>query len=277
MSGLGALIDANRAIRCVPNLAPAEDDEGQLVRTGESPLGSEFDAYLKLMDPEDLKELVHDTRFGVNVGRHLDPRCQELVASDEVRFGPPAVRNSKKIFEDADRVVTEVEKAVASGLHRVLGTVEELRAEGRMPRTHAATWEEKKPRFCWDGREVNKATQDLPTRLEGLGVVRENLQGYAGCQVLLDNATSYGNDGLDAESETSFCYVLFGFVLAIMALPFGWLLSCFLHQRLGMVLIGFLRRLGVPCESRLARLVGSRGSLLTDLLFPFRLSRWSAC
>ena len=200
----------------------------------------------------------------------------ELVASDEVRFGSPAVRNSKKIFEDADRVVIEVEKAVASGLHRVLGTVEELRAEGRMPRTHAATWEEKKPRFCWDGREINKATQDLPTRLEGLGVVRENLQGHAGYQVLLDNATSYGNDGLDAESETSFCYVLFGFVLAIMALPFGWLLSCFLHQRLGMVLIGFLRRLGVPCESRLARLVGSRGSLLTDLLFPFRLSRWSA-
>jgi len=155
MSGPGALIDADRAIRCVLDLAPAEDDEGQLVRTGESPLGSEFDAYLKLMDPQDLKELVHDTCCGVNVGRHLDPRHHELVASDEVRFGPPAVRNSKKIFEDADRVVLEVEKAVASGLHRVLGTVEELRAEGRVPRTHAAAWEEKKPRFCWDGREIN--------------------------------------------------------------------------------------------------------------------------
>ena len=226
----------------------AEDADGELVRTGVSPLGPEFDAYLKLMDPKDLRELVHDTRYGVNVGRHLDPSYQELVKSDAVRFGPPTVRNSKKIHEDSDRVVAEVEKAVSTGLHRVVGTVEELRAEGRMPLTHAATWEETKPRFCWDGFQINAATQDLPTPLEGLGAVRDSLQGHAGHQVLLDNATSYGNDGLDADSETCFCYVLFGFVMAIMALPFGWLLSCYLHQRLGMVLIGFLRRLGVPCE-----------------------------
>jgi hypothetical protein len=226
--------------------------EGDHVVFGEGGLlGLPFDEYLRSYPTADLVEIVRDQQSGIDGRRDLSAAyLAEVCPSDPAvlaarRHRVPSHGNSRRAGEHVQFLKETFQGNIASGAWRYVGTIEEVAAAGAMPLDFAAiSVEPLKPRCCLDPRQMNLQTRSRATEYEGLGTVHSNCVGRPGTGATWDECSGYNHHLLHPDFADFFGILLFGCVLLAAALPFGWTLGGFYHQRHGMVYTGYLRLLG---------------------------------
>ena len=147
---------------------------------------------------------------------------------------------------------------VEQGTIRCLGLTENVRADGQLPYVLAnLTIEETKPRVCYDCREVNDHTRDRAVTLEGLSVTRAYVCGQPTLGGVIDEKSGYSNHLVSESSSMLLGFCVLGYCFVYRTLPFGWKLGAFIHQRMGMILTGYMRFQG----SRVTQYIDDRNLL----------------
>lgn len=128
-------------------------EDGKVTSTGESSLGEPFVNHLKLYDPENLEEILHDFHGGIDTVRDYRPEWVEImrphdpVARDARSRRLPSVKNSKSLLKNLLFVTEKVSAMVAMDAVRCVGTVAECMRNGTVPWCIGKlTLEETKPR-----------------------------------------------------------------------------------------------------------------------------------
>ena len=144
--------------------------------------------------------------------------------------------------------MTAVMAGVDSGAFLCLGRIADVAAGAGMPLDlHALTVEPTKPRLCLNCRSSNLATAPGSTTLEGLACIRRAVSGAPRLGAVVDEKSGYFNTVYSTESSLYMGFRLFGFVFVHRALAMGHSSSARLHQRQGMLLVSYFRRLGGEC------------------------------
>ena len=233
-----------------------------------------FSEYLGTLPPDELEEVLADQRDGIDIWRDLDPEYVERVRpSDAERLRvrqsrEVTCRNSalylKRKCTRLDRttkcechicfLIHTIISYLVQGTVQCLGLTKVVRSEGRLPYELAnLTLEETKPRACYDCRELNDATRDRATTLEGLHATRAYVVGRETLGCCLDEKAGYSNHLMTELSSMLLGFCLFGYCFVYRTLPFGWKLGAFIHQRTGMILTGYARFMG----SRVTQYIGT--------------------
>ena len=109
------------------------------------------------------------------------------------------------------------------------------------------TVEPNKPRLCQDQRYLNCWIKDMPFRLDSV----IDLTCYVGknhYQSKLDDKSGYDHVLMDDESRMYMGFQWGGWWFVNNVLPFGWKISPYIYQTLGMVATHELRRQHIPCS-----------------------------
>jgi hypothetical protein len=156
---------------------------------------------------------------------------------------PPVtyMNNSSVCREHVQFVERELQNRIDSGALKVLGRV----GECVMPRVILPlTVEPTKPRLVLDCRFVNLWMRDEPFQLENLKEVPRLV--YVGDSlVTCDEKSGYDHVGISEESRKFFGVQFGGWVMLSTTIPFGWKISAFVYQTVGLVATSFLRQEGM--------------------------------
>ena len=108
------------------------------------------------------------------------------------------------------------------------------------------TVEPSKPRLCQDQCHLNCWMRDMPFRLDSLVDVTRYLEKNH-FQTKLDDKSGYDHVLMDDDSRLLMGFQWGGWWFVNHVLPFGWKISPYIYQSLGMVTTQEIRHQGVPC------------------------------
>ena len=135
-------------------------------------------------------------------------------------------------------------KRVCSGAISVWGRVGTVKPPHLVLRL---TIEPTKPRLCRDNRFLNLWMMDRPFKLDNLSHLPRYLE-KGSFQTTLDDKSSYDHIFLDEPSLTFFGLQWKGWYFVSNTIPFGWKISACNYHSTGLLVLHYLRSIGVPCS-----------------------------
>lgn len=108
------------------------------------------------------------------------------------------------------------------------------------------TVEPQKPRLCLDARFLNLWMRDAPFSLDRLSNVPRFVYPDSNMSKI-DDKSGYDHVLLDEDSRQFFGFQWQGWYLVNATLPFGWKISPFVYQTIGMGVTSFFRERGLAC------------------------------
>ena len=129
------------------------------------------------------------------------------------------------------------------------GSIELLGRVGEVPPPHLVmplvmVGGKSKPRLCHDERYLNLYMQHCPFTLEGLSKIPHMLEKND-LMSLSDEKSAYDGVLLSEDSRTYFGLEFAGWYMQYRTLPFGWSVSPFIYQTIGMQVTTYLRKRGL--------------------------------
>ena len=176
---------------------------------------------------------------------------------------PTIFNNSHSCASFAEFISRTISERIEVGAVSVLGRVGECSPPIIvMP----LTVEPNKPRLCQDQRYLNCWMKDMPFRLDSV----VNLTRYVGqghFQAKLDDKSGYDHVLMANDSRLWMGFQWGGWWFLNNVLPFGWKISPYIYQSLGMVATQELRKRQIPCSQYIDdRHLGQRRQLRTKFL-----------
>lgn len=167
--------------------------------------------------------------------------ANEFFDSDE----PPTkiFPNNQSCRDFHEFVSKSIEDRIASGAVGIIGPIHEC------PPPHLVmplTVEPGKPRLCHDERFLNLWMKDMPFRLDSLIDVPRYME-IGHYQTKLDDKSGYDHVLLSQESRSLVGFQWGGWWFVNNVLPFGWKISPYIYQTLGLAATQKIRDHGVPC------------------------------
>ena len=166
-------------------------------------------------------------------GKHYD--CQS----------PPRVQfqNYSGCEQYKFEIARQLEERIRNGSMEVIGKVGEVEAP-HLVLPLVMVEGKKKNRLCHDDRFLNLFMKHMPFSLEGLSKLPAIIE-EGECVASTDEKSAYDGLLLSETSRTYFGLQFGGFYMQYKTLPFGWSLSPYIFQTVGMQVTQFLRLKGV--------------------------------
>lgn len=157
---------------------------------------------------------------------------------------PRIFKNNKTCAPFSDFISQSIIERIVVGAVTVLGRVGACSPPLLvMP----LTVEPNKPRLCQDQRYLNCWMKDMPFRLDSV-IHLTRYVGPAHFQTKLDDKSGYDHVLMDDESRLLMGFQWGGWWFVNNVLPFGWKISPYIYQSLGMVATQELRKRQIPCS-----------------------------
>ena len=157
---------------------------------------------------------------------------------------PPTIFNNYQNCEPfKEDIARQLEEGIRSGSLEILGRVGEVEPPHLvMPLLMVV--QPRKNRLCHDERFLNLFMKAMPFSLEGLKLIPSLLE-EGDYMASSDEKSAYMGVKLSEQSRTFFGVEFAGWYLRYRVLPFGWSISPYAYQTIGMQVTSFLRLRGV--------------------------------
>jgi hypothetical protein len=196
------------------------------------------------VDPKDGDMIKSWLEKGVEVMdlfQHFSGQFRGLSLNSDI---PPFYyqENAVTCKADPNLVARTLEERIKNGSIMLLGQWDNLKSLPVciMPLTLDAT----KSRLCHDERFLNLFIRDMPFKLDTLHEV-PRIVSHDDQLLATDEKSGYDHIQLSPSSQKYFGLCYAGWVMVYRTLPFGFKASCFIYQKLGMVLTSYLRGKGI--------------------------------
>ena len=191
-------------------------------------------------------EIMEWIRHGVSVKKYMCHFKGDFAGMTYDCHSPPprVFANHSSCREFSDFVTTELHSRIMVGAVEVWGQVN---VDPPPYLVMPLTVEPTKPRLCHDERYLNLWMRDMPFSLDSV----VNLTRYveeSHFQTKLDDKSGYDHVLLDSASRPLVGFQWGGWWLVNKVLPFGWKISPYVYQTIGMAATHTLRSLCVPCS-----------------------------
>lgn len=203
----------------------------------------QWEKMLKTIDTESKFEVQDWINNGVDISKYFQHFKGNFKGRSYNSNTPPQqfFQNSSSCKPFVNFIKQELIERLKSGSLRLWGRL----GECEMPHLILPiTIEPTKPRLCHDERFLNLWIKSLHFQLETLKDV-PRLVNQGSKMICLDEKSGYDHVKLTKESQTYFGIQFCGWVFSYTTLPFGWKMSPYIYQTIGMQVTSYLRQIGI--------------------------------
>lgn len=196
---------------------------------------------------ENIDEVLYWIRQGVNIKNFFKGFKGNFCGNSYDSLTPQRFyqKNSDSCRIDPKLVAKTLEERIVNGSLEIVGHIDNLSYEDSPICIMPLTLDKTKLRLCHDERYLNLYIEDNPFKLDTLKEV-PRLVDQHDLLINTDEKSGYDHVQLSVESRKFFGVMFSGWVLRYRTLPFGFKAACYIYQKIGQYVSGYLRKFGIP-------------------------------